>query len=491
VTDPADAERYRLPEDENRRVFQEEIVPQLLAGRARQQTPTVVFLVGQPGAGKSRLTEVLAARLNQRGGFVDIDSDLYKPYHPDYDALMARDDTLMAAFTRADGRAWMARAEDYVRTHGLHVIVQETSQNAEAVAEKMSAYRGAGAHVEALFLAVPQAMSNQGIIAWYFEQLTDRGHGRLTVQANADESYLGILALADRIDREPLVDVAGVYRRGEPAPRYSNSLDDAGAWTSPPGLRRALEAERARPWTASETDSFLTTQHRLRQVGDQLGPGWTTRLERIDEQAAALLTTRVERGEHRDADQANEVVTVEAEHGRTPEIDDRTAPTALATTAQRAVEDPARRDPAAPSIHTPSPRAVVGCGPQTEADDVELEEHGWAPQPTAPVLPPEAPQAVDPAPRPASAPEPEPEPEPEPPKSDVDDQLAAGERAAAAELHGAAAAAATRAEVTFTPPTVPVAPVRAAAPAGAHTRRGPAPRPTHTPSIAPDPRRAR
>jgi len=73
----------------------------------------------------------------------------------------------------------------------------------------------------------------------------------------------------------------------------------------------------------------------------------------------------------------------------------------------------------------------------------------------------------------------------------VDDQLAAGERAAAAELHGAAAAAATRAEVTFTPPTVPVAPVRAAAPAGAHTRRGPAPRPTHTPSIAPDPRRAR
>jgi ABC-type nitrate/sulfonate/bicarbonate transport system ATPase subunit len=76
--------------------------------------PTVVFLVGQRGAGKSRLTELVATQLKRHGGFVNVDSDLYKPYHPAYTALMGQDDTLMAAYTRADGRAWMAQAEQYV-----------------------------------------------------------------------------------------------------------------------------------------------------------------------------------------------------------------------------------------------------------------------------------------------------------------------------------------------------------------------------------------
>ncbi|MEU3527481.1 zeta toxin family protein [Streptomyces sp. NPDC038707] len=90
MIDPAEVERYRLPEAENQRIFRERIVPDLLAGRDSRETPTVVFLVGQPGAGKSRVTEMVAALLNQHGGLADIDSDLYKPYHPAYAELMAR-----------------------------------------------------------------------------------------------------------------------------------------------------------------------------------------------------------------------------------------------------------------------------------------------------------------------------------------------------------------------------------------------------------------
>ncbi|MFD9042236.1 zeta toxin family protein [Streptomyces bottropensis] len=290
VIDPAEVERYRLPDAENRRIFRERIVPDLLAGRVEQQTPTVVFLIGQPGAGKSRVTEMVAGALNRHGGFADVDSDLYKPYHPAYARLMAEDDTLMAAYTRADGRAWMAQAEAYVREHGLHAIIQETSQNAAAVEEKMRAYRDSGARVEALFMGVPQAMSDQGIVNRYFEQLADRGQGRLTVQANADESYAGILELADRVDRGALADLASVYRRGESKPRYGNSLDGAGNWTGPAELRQALAAERARPWTPAESDSFVTTQLRLRETAQALGPEWPGRLTRIEDQARPLLT---------------------------------------------------------------------------------------------------------------------------------------------------------------------------------------------------------
>ncbi|WP_331725692.1 zeta toxin family protein (plasmid) [Streptomyces xanthophaeus] len=298
MTDLDEVERYRLPEAENRRIFHEGIVPDLLEGRSAQKTPTVVFLIGQPGAGKSRVTAMVAGVLNQHGGFVDVDSDLYKPYHPAYSALMAQDDTLMAAYTRADGRAWMAQAEEYVRSHKLHAIIQETSQNAGAVEDKMLAYRRAGARVEALFMGVPQAMSNQGIVSRYFEQLADRGQGRLTVQSNADESYRGILALADSVDEGALANTASIYRRGESKPRYSNTVAASGDWTSPPALADALEAERTRPWTAAESEAFVATQLRLREASRDMGPEWYERLTRIEQQAMPLLGPAADGGPH-------------------------------------------------------------------------------------------------------------------------------------------------------------------------------------------------
>ncbi|MGW6877002.1 zeta toxin family protein [Streptomyces xanthophaeus] len=298
MIDPSEVERYRLPEAENRRLFHERIVPQLLDGRTPQDTPTVVFLIGQPGAGKSRLTEMVAGVLSRHGGSVDVDSDLYKPHHPAYDALMAQDDTLMAAYTRADGRAWMAQAEEYVRSHKLHAIIQETSQNAGAVKDKMLAYRRAGARVEALFMGVPQAMSNQGIVSRYFEQLADRGQGRLTVQSNADESYRGILALADSVDEGALANTASIYRRGESKPRYSNTVAASGNWTNPASLADALETERTRPWTAAESEAFVATQVRLREASRDMGPEWSERPARIEQQAMPLLSPAADGGPH-------------------------------------------------------------------------------------------------------------------------------------------------------------------------------------------------
>lgn len=283
------AGRYLLPDEQNRRIFSEAIVPQQMATQVPQAQPTVVFLIGQPGAGKSRVGQLLATTLNERGGFVDVDSDLYKPYHPEYRNLLAQDDKLMAAYTRADGRRWMAQAHEHVRDHRLNAVIQETAQNPQAVAQTMRAYREAGFRVEALAMGVSEAMSNQGIINRYHEQVKERGAGRLTVQANADESYRGIVGLAKLVDDQRLVDQASVFRRGEGQARYRNELDEHGGWREPPGFAGAIEAERARTWSKSETQDFMRTQRKLRA---ELGPDWTARLDRIDRLAAPLMSQR-------------------------------------------------------------------------------------------------------------------------------------------------------------------------------------------------------
>jgi len=198
----ADAQRYLLSSDQGRRIFRERIVPDLLDGQEPQARPTVVFLMGQQGAGKTRVASMVGDVLNKRGGFADLDSDLYKPYHPQHDELISRDDTLMAAYIGPDSWAWLAQVHEHARAEKINVLKPETGQDSRGAVAHMRAYREAGYRVEVMAIAVPAAMSNQGILSRYHEQVIGRGHGRLTVQASADRAYIGILDLADIIDRE-------------------------------------------------------------------------------------------------------------------------------------------------------------------------------------------------------------------------------------------------------------------------------------------------
>ncbi|WP_073865776.1 zeta toxin family protein [Streptomyces sp. CB01249] len=205
------------PPEENRRIFVSAIVPEHLTGPTPQDPATAVFLIGQPGAGKTRLAQLVAEQLDARGGFADIDSDLYKPYRPQYAQLMAKDDRLMTLYTGHDGRVWMRQAQQFVRGEDplsegrkLHALVQEIAMDPRYLAETMQKYRNVGTRIDVLVLAVPQALSEQGILNRYLEQVRDRGQGRLTVPEKAAASYTGIADSCEVIVREGLVDFAAV-----------------------------------------------------------------------------------------------------------------------------------------------------------------------------------------------------------------------------------------------------------------------------------------
>lgn len=289
---------YQLSEAENDRIFREAITPELLTGPVPQSRPTAVFLVGQPGAGKTRVGAQIGAVLDRAGGFVEVDTDLYKPYHPAYDDLMRRDGGRdMARHTRADGRAWMARVQDHVREHKLNALIHDTVQDPEAFAESLRAYRAAGHRVEVVVMGVPQALSRQGVLDRYHQQVSDRGAGRLTVAANAEASYRGILGGARLVDEHRLADTVAVYRRGEADPRYRNHLTAPREWAESPHLQRAIETERTRPLSPDEAREFRATHALLRTA---LGPEWHDELTAIAElarpltEAAAAATPSVE-----------------------------------------------------------------------------------------------------------------------------------------------------------------------------------------------------
>ncbi|WP_331720472.1 zeta toxin family protein (plasmid) [Streptomyces sp. NBC_00161] len=276
---------YRLSGAENRRVFLEQIVPDLLAGREGQAEPTTVVLLGQPGSGKTRISHVIAEKLNRRGGFIDLDSDLVKPFHPAYAELMELDDQQMALHVGPDAREWTHQARAYAQEHRLNILAHDTAGNARFSADLLNGHRQAGNRVQVMSLGVPRALSDQGVLDRYYEQVQDRGQGRLSVPEKVEASYTGMLQYADIVDAERLADSVSVYRRGESKPRYINMLSD-GQWEEPPHFRQALREARNTPWTPQETEDFLRVQDKLRAG---MGHEFQDKLNVISEHAQPLL----------------------------------------------------------------------------------------------------------------------------------------------------------------------------------------------------------
>jgi UDP-N-acetylglucosamine kinase len=265
-----DLRRHRLAEAEHERIFRQEIALSELAGLTRQEHPVAVFVGGQPGAGKTATTAVILDRLRARGGPAHICGDLYKPYHPTYDQLMAADEATAGAYTRLDARAWHTKAEAYARDQRADVVIETALSGPGGFTDPAAAFRAAGYRIEVAALAVPAALSRLGIMARYADQLAAHGHGRMVATDNHDTCYDGILDTAAQIDAGRLADVVQVLRRGNHLV-HANHLSPAGDWATGPRMREAIETERDRPWTPGEARDFL---HATQRLGRQLGTTW-------------------------------------------------------------------------------------------------------------------------------------------------------------------------------------------------------------------------
>jgi UDP-N-acetylglucosamine kinase len=280
-----DPYRYLLSEQDSERIFQQHIVPDELRVGVRQDRPVVVFVAGQPGSGKTKTTEAVKQHLDRRGGAVIVNSDFYKPYHPEYDRLLATDDRTAAPYTSLDGRRWMAAAEQFLIANRIDTIIETTMRDPGDFLEPARAFRDAGYRVEAAILAVPEPLSRLGILHRYHDQVQQLGHGRLTARSNHDASYTGVIQAARAIDQERLVDVATVYRRGN-VQLGINYLTGPGQWRWPDvSIAQLVDAERHRPWSTDEVKAFVGT---VGQLAGEMGPQWHPELRDISAQAVAL-----------------------------------------------------------------------------------------------------------------------------------------------------------------------------------------------------------
>ncbi len=243
-----------LPDAESHDVLAGVILPTWTRHAVRQEQPVVVLVAGQPGSGKTEIADLVHAALDRRGGAVRIGSDLYKAAHRRYAELLKEDVRTAGVMVRPDTRRWQAGVEAHVRDRGFDAVVETALADPDEARAAAAAWHGSGHRIEIVALATPLAWSQLGVLDRYIEQLLATGSGRYVSWDNHDDCSAGLVETLAVIEAEQLADRVTVVRRGAQM-LYGNELT-GGVWARPPAAAATLAAERARPWTAAETQVF-------------------------------------------------------------------------------------------------------------------------------------------------------------------------------------------------------------------------------------------
>ncbi|MDI3390039.1 zeta toxin family protein [Streptomyces sp. B-S-A8] len=242
-----------LSQTASRDVLDRLILPTWTRHAVPQQQPVVVFVVGQPGAGKTQLVGILQHVLDRRGGAVLVGVDLYKAVHERYETHVENDVRTAGAKVRPDTRRWHALVEEHVRERRYDALVESALADPHAFRTAAAAYRRAGYRIEVVALAVPEAVSQLGVLRRFLDG-AEAGGGRYVSWENHDNCAKQLPLGLKVIEDERLADRVTVVRRDLQV-LYTNNLTD-GTWQHRARAASVLLGERSRPWGPAETAVF-------------------------------------------------------------------------------------------------------------------------------------------------------------------------------------------------------------------------------------------
>ncbi|EFQ25059.1 zeta toxin [Colletotrichum graminicola] len=255
---PPDLSHYILSDSESREIFATKILPiditQSLTPHPTRSRPLAVLIVGQTGAGKTRTAPTVLDAMTRIHPPVHLIADVYKAYHPSYLSLL---DSATPAYaspaTGPDARKWLAMAAAEAVARKLDVLLESACRHPDDFCELARLFGEAGYRVEVVVMAVPAALSRLGILHRFYERLPEAGSGRLPIRLTPvkvhDDSYEGLMSVAEWIDGVDYVDRVLIVRRGNMVAFSDEKAEDGKLQGK---VAEGVRRERDRPLTEEE-----------------------------------------------------------------------------------------------------------------------------------------------------------------------------------------------------------------------------------------------
>ena len=197
----------------NERIF-EKIKKKYLLAQTPSSNPQGIILGGQPGSGKSFLSNEIKKEFIDN--FIFISTDDLRPYHPAYSALQQNPETVQNAANLVNpyASAWTERLIEHCITQKYNLIIDSTlGGNTEAVYWTIDMYRNNGYQVHLRVMAVPAIISKLSIFLRYETQLAEKGFARWTRMEDHDDRFEKLETVLEEIITSKPIDSLKFYER--------------------------------------------------------------------------------------------------------------------------------------------------------------------------------------------------------------------------------------------------------------------------------------
>jgi len=289
-------EAYKLDSVRHESIYTNRIAARYLPKSLPQEKPCAVITGGQPGSGKSGITAIAIERFRETG-FVLVDADKVRKFHPEYMQLMKSNDKMAANLTHPDAGIWAERLMRDGVAARRNIIIDQTSRDPIAMAKMTQGLKQAGYRVELHVIAVPRQVSEQRIHERYEGQRARDGYGRFSTKDKHDEAYIGVAKTIASVEAGKQVNRLCIYDRHVNV-IYDNSTKK-GQWQKEPFALGTLETERNRSMTLQECKDYLAGFDKLADLlakpERQASIEEIQHIQGLRQQAKVSLTTEISR----------------------------------------------------------------------------------------------------------------------------------------------------------------------------------------------------
>ena len=238
---------YKLSDEEHNQVLAE-IRDFVFENKTPVSRPQVYILGGQPGAGKSVLTESIMKNLDD-DNIISINGDEFRLWHPKAQEIFKKHKKMFTEYTDADFRTWTSAIFDEAIQNHYNIVFEGTMRTDRICDTIKQKLLPAGYQINILVMAVPAIKSRISIYSRYQEQLEKYPIARFTSRTSHDEGYDGMLSTLRKIEDEHLYDTIKVYNRN----------GDVLFQTGDKDIVSAINKERQKPLSKEDAES-LTEQ---------------------------------------------------------------------------------------------------------------------------------------------------------------------------------------------------------------------------------------
>lgn len=202
--------RYKLTEEEYQEYYKKVNVV-FTTGKKREEHPKLVFVAGQAGAGKSRLTPLVKEELQYNA--VVSDYDVVRTLHPKYDIALKEVPQNVHLALLPDADRANEDLRHYCRDNSLNLIYEGTMRGTAVFIQIAKEFKEAGYEVDLGLMSVPKLESYGSTLLRYAIDIHN-DNPRWVPKEVHDESYEKFIVTLRELSNQSLYDNAKVYKRG-------------------------------------------------------------------------------------------------------------------------------------------------------------------------------------------------------------------------------------------------------------------------------------